>query len=145
MISEEYIYCSDPDVAVDREGNAIVVWNWIEDSGIQANRYDADAGEWEGVVQLSESYDDDYPKVALDLSGNTVVVWNHSSDGDVIYARRIEAGADWSASSFSEAEDISGGGNFEGSMHQIDAGLNGRFIVVWIDADELKLYANMYD
>ncbi len=145
VISDTYSQCYDPDVAVDRAGNAIVVWAWMEDSGIQANRYDADAGEWEGVIQLSDSHDDQYPEVAFDLNGNAVVVWHNNGNPDFIYTRRIEAGSDWSAESFTEKLDISGEGDFQYDLHRLDADPNGRFITVWVDYDKKKIHANMYD
>jgi len=145
IISDEYSSCEYPDIAVDYNGNAIAVWTFTDESGIQANRYDADSGEWEGVIELSDSDLDRYPKVAFDLNGNAVVVWHRHGEGHTIYARRLPANKSWSASKFSTKKDISGIEDFESQSLQLDGGPNGRFIAVWQAADDMSIYANMYE
>jgi hypothetical protein len=69
-----------PAVAMDVQGNAIVVWN--QDSGIDnkyticANRYDFGSGQW-GTAQIIQSGTNDAqtPQIAADGSGNYWAVW----------------------------------------------------------------------
>lgn len=69
-----------PAVAMDAQGNAIVVWN--QDSGtdnkytIRANRYDFGSGQW-GTAQIIQSGTNDAvtPQIAADGSGNYWAVW----------------------------------------------------------------------
>jgi len=78
------------DVAVDANGNAIVLWG--RSNSIFANRYNTDLG-W-GAPEMIETNDAEPahgPKVAIDANGSAVAVWNRSAGtSSHIRANRFE-------------------------------------------------------
>jgi hypothetical protein len=83
-----------PKVAIDGNGDIIAVWTFDDgaSSGIYANRYDAAAGTWTGVVTLDPG-DADYvemPHVAMDADGNAVVVWQQGGTSYHIRTSRYD-------------------------------------------------------
>ena len=133
---------NDPAVALDSEGDFVVVWTSDGSSGtdtnyasVQAQRYDASGTPVGGQFQVN-SYTTLYqfdPAVALDSEGNFVVVW--TSDGS--------SGTDTSfASVQAQRYDASGtpvGGEFQVNSYTITNQENpgiafdaqGNFEVVW--------------
>lgn len=89
---------SPTDIAVDSNGNVIVVWY---EGNVQANRFSAATGTWSGPVvvaaNLMQVVSSD-PKVAIDADGNAIVVWVQVPPGTG--NRRVFAahgtGATWS-------------------------------------------------
>lgn len=89
---------SNPQIAIDPEGNAIAVWHQQNDANgydIWANRFVPDVG-W-GTAELVETDDAGraiWPQIAVDAQGNAAVVWsqtyslNHSARAD-IWANRF--------------------------------------------------------
>jgi hypothetical protein len=75
----------DPQVAMDRDGNAVAVWTQADTSAylrIYSNRYNVATGLW-GVYELIESLKGDTfaPQVAMDRQNNAVAVW-YQYDGN---------------------------------------------------------------
>jgi hypothetical protein len=128
-------YQSDPAVAVDGSGNAIVVWeddrNADDDVDIYAQRLDTGGGKlWAADVRVnsdSAMLSQSDPAVAADGSGNVIAVWEDKRNGDDdadIYAQRLDAAGNklWStdlrvnsgsdtASQSNPAVAVDGGGN----------------------------------
>ncbi len=68
----------EPDVAVDREGNAVAVWEGDVGGNrvIQAARRSNETGDWQVPIDLSATTSQArYPKIKLDSRGNAVAVW----------------------------------------------------------------------
>ena len=69
-----------PQVAVDKDGNAIVVWAQSDGTTnyIYYNMYNASSNTWTGAT-LFENYPANAyePQVAMDRNGNAVVMWRH--------------------------------------------------------------------
>ncbi|MEL7364210.1 MAG: hypothetical protein AAFN13_19195, partial [Bacteroidota bacterium] len=94
----------DPVVAMDADGNFVVVWESRDQDGssdgIFAQRYDA-AGVAQGAefqVNTETTSNQDDPSVAMDADGDFVIVWESFSssgsadgNGDGIYAQRYNA------------------------------------------------------
>ena len=82
-----------PDVAVDASGNAVAVWNQLDDTSASAmaNRYVAGSGWGTAAAIENDSGHADAPRVAVDANGNVVAVWAQS-DGttDSIMSNRFE-------------------------------------------------------
>ena len=92
---------SFPQVAVDPNGNAIVVWSQPDGTrnNIWANRFTPSAG-WGAAEQIETDNAGDAfgPHVAVDPDGNAVAVW-FQSDGtrNNIWANRFTPSAGWGA------------------------------------------------
>lgn len=77
---------SNHDLAVDNNGNAMVVWTQNEISSIRqsvyANRYNVSTDSWGTEILLENNEDGSAasPKVAIDADGNALVVW--TQDGN---------------------------------------------------------------
>ena len=136
----------NPRVAMDANGNAIVVWQQIEGArtDIWASRYLSGVG-WISAEQVEE--DDtgsaQQPLVAMDANGNALVVWRQY-DGSrwEVRARRHVAGSGWQAMQSIGPRDLD-------SMSYIDLAMdpNGNAVVVWVQLDGIStsIWANRYD
>lgn len=131
----------DPAVAVDPNGNFVVVWTSYcqegSESGVFARTFNSIGAQVSGDLQVNSfttSYQDD-PSVGMDSGGNFVVVWaSDLQDGSIygIFGRRF---------------DLSGsplGGEFPvntyttSSQRRPDVAVdpNGNFVVVWQSYDQ---------
>ena len=122
----------DPDVAMDDDGNFVVVFhNWIPVNGadVGAQRYNA-AGVPQGAefkVNNTNGNDNSFPRVAMDADGDFAVVWRDSNPGQNIHYRVYRndgvaltpgAGVTTTTSDLQRRPDVA-----------MDA--NGDFVVVW--------------
>jgi hypothetical protein len=78
-----------PQVAVDPNGNMIVVWyeasdgaqsNGIVDVGVVAKRFVAAAATWSGAIAVQPA--GQVPDVAVDAAGNAIAVWLQQTPGN---------------------------------------------------------------
>lgn len=134
---------SGPDVAFDRNGNAIAIWIY-NDGSIWANRY-TPAGEWDGAQRVVENvvnfFDD--PKIALDDSGNAIAVWSQSGSaggGDNIASVRYQVGSGWGSAVIIDTP--------VGGSRRPDIALDssGNAVAVWeqSDVNGYDIWANRY-
>ncbi|MBC8055752.1 MAG: hypothetical protein H7Y61_04175 [Rhizobiales bacterium] len=128
-----------PAIAVDTNGNAVVVWVWANVSvpghNVWANRYTAGAG-WGTAGPIDVGYAPNVtaaPQVALDGAGSAIAVW-HRPDGsspfDTIWTSRYVDGDGWGAPSLLETDDTNSARN---ARVAFDAG--GNATVVWTQSD----------
>jgi hypothetical protein len=110
-----------PTVAIDNDGNMIIIWesegslgNDSDAYSIQAQYYDASKTPAGGEFQINTHTPGDQlnPAVGMDGSGDFVVTWNSdNAPGDSssrsVHARRYSAGADPILSAFFESGDTS--------------------------------------
>ena len=128
---------TNPRVAMNPDGNAIVVWMQgykTDNSGdviglnaVWANRYDAATDSWFTTPRpISDFAGAANPQIAMDDNGNAIAVWEQ---GGNIFANRYVAGqANWFESS---AEWVA-----LGSSPQIAMDTSGNAIIVWqLDGD----------
>ena len=137
-----------PQIAVDGNGNAIVVWQQSDgiDESIYANRYTASTDSW-GTEELLENSDDGHasdPQIAIDDDGNGVAVWWQPDSANLrhIYSNRYTPGAGWGTEERIESSD-DGHSNYP----QIAIDGEGNVIAVWRQDDNINdglLYANRY-
>ena len=105
-LSESGENATNPQIAMDPDGNATAVWqrydgaNWI----IQATRYDITTGSWSlfpaNLSTGGVNGDGTIPQVAMDQAGNATVVWKQDDvfGGSTIQASRYDATTQtWSA------------------------------------------------
>jgi len=140
---------SDPHLAFDASGNAIVVWqqfnstDWI--FSVWANRYQAGTTSWSGAQLLEHDDVGDHsdPAIAMDPDGNAMAVWAYNDLHIVgIQASRYVQGTD----SWTTPEDINARvGNAMVPSVAMDS--NGNAIAVWVEGDGgpyFSLWTNRY-
>jgi PKD domain/PASTA domain len=91
----------DPQVALDPDGDAVVVWSYVDDrqlSTVQASWRSA-AGPWRPPDVLSAaSLEVPYPQVAIDAAGNATTVWQEDAGTCcVVEASQHPLGGSWAA------------------------------------------------
>jgi hypothetical protein len=131
-LSEAGQNASDPQLAVDPDGNAVVVW--IRSDGanyrIQARRRTA-AGSLSAVQTLSPAGQNaDSPQVAVDRNGRALVVWSRY-DGAIF---RIQARRRTAAGGLSAVQTLSAAGQ-HAQAPQVAVDRNGNALVVWYRFD----------
>ncbi|MDQ3990737.1 MAG: hypothetical protein M3245_00290 [Actinomycetota bacterium] len=122
----------DPQVAMDRNGNAVVVWEVTSYSpteggeSVQARRRSA-SGTLGPVRTLSDpGQKADDPQVAMDPGGNAVVVWRRYDGAN----SRIQARARSASGALSGVQTLSAAGRM--AQHpQVAVDLAGNAVVVW--------------
>lgn len=124
----------DPAIAIDANGNFVVVWesgNQDGDSyGIYGQRFDLYGrriGD-EFLVNVTTSSGQSNPDVAMNASGDFVVVWDSADGGfENIYARRYTAdgqplAGEFLVNTYTDNRQIS---------PVVELNDNGRFVVIW--------------
>jgi len=88
----------NPQVAMDDNGNAIIIWLQSDGSNNQIFKSEYRSGSWTHPSNLTDNIspdgqDADYPQVAMDNNGNAVIVWEQS-DGtnDQIFKSEYRSG-----------------------------------------------------
>ncbi|MBW1762702.1 MAG: hypothetical protein JRG67_14785 [Deltaproteobacteria bacterium] len=135
----------DPQVAVDRNGNATVVWRQFAGNrnSIWSNRYTAGVG-W-GVAGLLETDDAGHafdPQVAVDPNGNATAVWYQlTGTRNNIWSNRYTAGIGWDTAQLIESDDID-----HARDPQVSVDPNGNATVVWRQSDGTRdnIWSNEY-
>ncbi|MDX1409979.1 MAG: hypothetical protein R3330_17640, partial [Saprospiraceae bacterium] len=138
---------SEPDVAMDSSGNALVVWNsQLYENGsyylqVFARYWSADTESWSVTKQISSDDIEGFfnPRIGFDDSGNAIAVWIRepadSNDPDaLVYNRYNTGGGSWGSPV--EAFDIEKD-RYEPLDMAVDA--QGNAIVVWVNADDSYL------
>jgi hypothetical protein len=88
---------SDPDVAMDASGDAVVVWANFLNNGIFSSRYAAYERAWTPPEEISLPASDalDRLAVAMDASGRVVAVWAAYFTADNIWTNRSSVDGSW--------------------------------------------------
>ncbi|MCD6497139.1 MAG: hypothetical protein J7M25_02410 [Deltaproteobacteria bacterium] len=79
-----------PEVAMDDNGNAIIVWEQSDGSNIQIFKSEYRGGQWTLPADLTDNISPDGqdavgPEVAMDDNGNAIIVWFQQPDGGGSY------------------------------------------------------------
>jgi uncharacterized protein YheU (UPF0270 family) len=137
-------------VAMDSEGNAVVVWHESERTetpdeektfSIWSNRYTSSAEAWVGA-QLIE-FDDVgsalFPQVAMNAEGTAVAVWHQ---GENIWSNRYTP----STGTWDGAEPIDQGGGNSALHPQVAIDAEGNAVAVWheYDGTRFNIRSNRY-
>lgn len=85
-ISPDGQHTHDPNVAMDNNGNSIIVWEQSDGNNIQVFKSEYRNGQWIHPADLTDNIspnaqDVRYTQVAMDNKGNAIIVWVQS-DGD---------------------------------------------------------------
>ena len=143
-----------PIVAMDNDGNFVVVWeSYLQDGsqwGVYAQRFDATGTALGGEIQVNTTTTDYQrrPTVAMDDAGNFVVIW---ADGDGalsnwdIYGQRFDASGNKLGTEFRVNTTLT-----DGQLRPTAAmDRTGNFIVTWQsrgqDSDDYAVIAQRYN
>jgi len=133
-----------PQIAVDTDGDAVVVWQQVDgaQTNIWADYYLAGWG-WVGATTISDGAGDaTVPQVAADSAGNAVAVWAQSDGSrDNIMANRYLAGSGWGTAALIETDNSGAAAN-----PQVSVGADGNGMAVWQQSDGTRtnIWANHY-
>jgi hypothetical protein len=133
-----------PQVAYDRDGNALAVWPQSDSQRLElwASRYTAGQG-WGAPQRIDTDIGEVfYPQIAFDRQGNALVVWEQSDGArDNAWAIHYSPLEGWGTAQKIEAEDSA-----LTSSPQIAFEPNGNAMAVWaqIEAGGARVWANRY-
>jgi hypothetical protein len=139
-----------PRMAMDKSGNALVVWGQDieadeEKDNILAKRYSCAEGKWSDPVMVDDGTGIVcMPDIAFDSSGNAMVVWSQSKDRSSpakIYANVFTSGGTWGKAGVISAE---GTGDCWDAHAAYDPA-SGNAFAVWSQLEsESSIWANQY-
>ena len=127
---------ADPSVAIDSDGDFVVVWQSNGQDGygygVYGQRYNASGGPLgsEFGVNSYTDYDQMYPNVASDADGDFVVIWesvNQDGDSRGIYGQRFNAAGEILDSEFQVNTNTSS----IQWLSDVAMDSDGDFVVVW--------------
>jgi len=139
-ISPDGQNAASPQVAMDDNGNAIIVWRQSDGSNNQIFKSEYRSGAWTHPLGLTDNISPDggalATQVAMDNNGNAIIVW-HQADGAnyQIFKSEYRAGA-WTHPT-GLADNISPDGQ-NATDPQVVMGDNGNAIIVWGQSDGLN-------
>ena len=135
------------DIAVDDEGNAMVVWSEDrgDDAGVWSNRFELDAG-WKGAKQLEGGVGIGGLQIATNAQGNAIIVWEHDLDGEGGDARTVVQASYYSISTGWRPALTISNGNGDALQPQVAMDAAGSAIVVWSlwNGTESSIWSNRY-
>ena len=142
-----------PAVAVDQDGDHVVVWqSYSQDGsgqGVYGQRYDGDGAAQGSEFQVNtySTYDQEYPSVAMDADGDFVVVWDgwNTSGTDLeVFAQRYNAAGAPQGSEFQ----VNTHTTYDQNRPAVAMDAAGNFVVVWQsyaqDGDNWGIYGQRY-
>jgi hypothetical protein len=148
-ISPDGQYASGPQVAMDDNGNAIIVWSQSNGTNDQIFKSEYRSGTWTHPTSLTDNISPDgqdarSPQVAMDNNGNVIVVWQQS-DGTKLQIFKSEyRGGVWTHPASLAVNISPDGQSATGPYVAMDN--NGNAIIVWQQNDGAKdqIYKSEY-
>jgi hypothetical protein len=137
---------SNPQVALDSNGNAIAVWAQYDGTNVNiyANRFNGTAWGTAELIETGDAGDALVPQVAVDSNGHAIAVWRqadgqHFASPNNIYANRFN-GTAWGTAERIETGDAGS------ASPQVALDSNGNAIAVWTQNDGTidNIYANRF-
>ncbi len=141
-ISPDGQYASSPQVAMDNNGNAVIVWQQNDGANGQIFKSEYRSGAWTHPADLTDNISPDEdagaPEAAMDDNGNAVIVWDQYIDTDNInihiFKSEYRNGA-WTHPA-SLTDNISPDpGQEDASSPQAAMDNNGNAVIVWQQND----------
>ena len=145
------------DVAVDADGNFVIVWDSFGQDGnswgVYGQRYDSAGQRLGGEFRINQYSDDKqvYPQVAMDVDGDFVVTWAsflQDGSGYGVYARRFNRAGSVLGNEF-RVNQTTLHWQYEPAVSMDD---NGDFVITWTSfdqdddlLDDNGVYARMYN
>ena len=125
-----------PQVAMDDNGNAVIVWNQYDGSNRQIYKSEYRNGTWTHPADLADNIspdgtDADAPRIAMDNNGNAVIVWTqYDGSNKQIFKSEYRNGTWTHPRSLSDIDSISLYGT-DADNPQVAMDDNGDAIIVW--------------
>ncbi|MCC6124849.1 MAG: hypothetical protein IT426_07805 [Pirellulales bacterium] len=124
-----------PDVAIDKDGNFVVVWSGQGDgdnAGVFARVFDTSGVATGDDIRVNQAVQNaqDRPSVAMDLNGNFVVSWTSAgqdSDANGVFARRFNPSGQAQGGEFL----VNSTTKYSQQLSDVAIDANGNFTVVW--------------
>ncbi len=138
-------YASDPQIAMDANGNAVAVWSKSDGTrfNIVANRYSVGTGWGTAALIETNNVGSAYgPQVALDTNGNALAVWvQFDGENNKIVANRYTNGSGWGTPTLIETGNAA---NAIAPQLAFDAG--GNALAVWsqYNGTRYNIWSNRY-
>ncbi|MDH3623487.1 MAG: hypothetical protein OEQ49_06400 [Myxococcales bacterium] len=136
---------SYPQVAVDPNGNAVLVWTQWDGMrwDIWANRFTPSAG-WGVAERIGTDNGGGSPQVAVDPNGNAVAVWTYQDTLGMradIWANRFTPSAGWGVAERIETDNLR-----YAAGPQVAVDPNGNAVAVWDQRDPMRfdIWANRF-
>lgn len=138
--SNDFAVGDHPEVQVDSNGNAIIVWrqsDTVQGYRIFARRWDNTAQSFGSVVALNGA-GDRHARISMDAAGNAIVVWR----GGGAYSRRYDV----TTGQWSPQVQLNVGGG-AGTTAEVSVDANGDALATWVESDSTgpSQYARHYD
>lgn len=138
------VSASDPQIAFDSIGNAMVIWE--KGFKVRYITYTNNFG-WNTAGDVSAGANNaGFPKLAVDSDSNAIAVWFESSNSvQSIWANRYFSGA-WGTQELLESDDVK-----PGLYPNIAIGSDGSAFAIWaqVDPDPManqnKIYVNRFE
>ena len=138
---------SAPQIAVDANGDALVVWAQSDGTrfNIYSNRFTASSSSWAAPVVIeADNVADAYsPQIAIDANGNAMAVWQQFEAGTFnIWANRYtSATGKWGTAALIET---SNAGNASNQKIAVDTAGNALAVWTQFDGTTNHIYANRF-
>ena len=138
---------SVPRVAMDNNGNAIIVWTQSDGTNIQIFKSEYRNAVWIHPASISDNIspdgqDADSPQAAMDNSGNAIIVWHQYDGTDLKIFKSEYRGGIWTHPT-GLTDSISPEGSADGNAAvyaQVAMDNNGNAIIVWQQAESGSPY-----
>jgi len=132
-----------PQVAISRDGTAMLVWLEYGPDAIRGSRF-TPSGGWGATKQIDrgfENYGVNGPDVAMDDNGNAIATWRRTGDESTIFASRYTATSGWGSAD--RIDDGSAGYDYG---TRVAMSPTGSAIAVWQgdDGKGHRIFANQY-
>jgi hypothetical protein len=126
---------SEPQVAMDAQGNAIAVWSRFDGTALRVQAAYAPSGGPFGAVQtVSSALREGFgPRVAMSDAGEAIAVWSHLNNAGS-YIAQASIRPPGSGSSFGSAQDLSATGADAFDV-QVDVAPDGNALAAWYRPD----------
>jgi uncharacterized protein YpmB len=132
-----------PQVAMDNNGNALIVWVQSNGTNYQVFKSEYRSGVWTNPASLADNISpdgkdiDDRTQVAMDDNGNAIIVWQQLYGDWQIFKSEYRNGT-W-INPTTSADKISPGGSWA-AVPQVAMDNNGNALIVWVQYDDSGLY-----
>ena len=144
-VSEDGNWAQLPQVAMDPNGNAMVIWTQYDGSyyNLMLKVYSAADGQWSSPVRINTTPGNvDYSDVVFDHQGNAMVIWEqdpiNSSDSDIWAIRYNATAASWGVAEKIESQIR----RSERPIAAVDS--EGNVVVVWTQTEFGSNYENIW-
>jgi hypothetical protein len=128
----------NPQVAMDNNSNAIIVWQQSNGTNYHIFKSEYRSGVWTNPTGLTDNIspngqDATYPQVAMDNNGNAIIVWQQSNGTNYhIFKSEYRGGVWTNPANFTD--NISPNGQ-DAAYPQVAMDNNGNAIIVWQQSD----------